>query len=60
MQNNPLSGALYFLRGVRLIFAPGIRAYVIVPLAVNIVLFSALIYFGTGQFQTLLDWLLPD
>lgn len=59
MQNNPLSGALYFLRGVRLIFAPGIRTYVLVPLAVNVVVFSALIYFGAGQFQALLDWLLP-
>jgi CysZ protein len=60
MRNNPISGALYFMRGVRLIFAPGIRAYVAVPLAVNVLLFSALIYFGAGQFQGLLDWLLPD
>ena len=60
MHNNPLSGALYFLRGMRLIFVPGIRAYVIVPLAVNVLLFSALIYFGAARFQQLLDWLLPD
>jgi CysZ protein len=60
MRNNPVSGALYFLRGMGLIFAPGIRAYVIVPLLVNIVLFSAIIYFGAGQFLELLDWLLPD
>ena len=60
MRNNPVSGALYFLRGIRLIFAPSLRAYVIVPLLVNVVLFSALIYFGTGQFRELLDWLLPD
>ena len=59
MQNNPVSGAIYFLRGVRLVFAPGIRAYVAVPLAVNVIVFSTLIYFGTGQFQALLDWLLP-
>ena len=60
MHNNPLSGAVYFLRGMGLIFAPGIRAYVIVPLLVNIVLFSAIIYFGAGQFLALLDWMLPD
>jgi CysZ protein len=60
MQNNPFSGAIYFLRGVRLIFAPGIRPYVVVPLLVNVVLFSAILYFGTGQFQDLLDWLLPN
>ena len=60
MRNNPVSGAIYFLRGTRLIFAPGVRAYVIVPLLVNVVLFSGLIYFGIGQFGELLDWLLPD
>ena len=60
MQNNPVSGAIYFVRGMRLIFAPGVRAYVVVPLLVNVLLFSALIYFGTGQFRELLDWLLPD
>ncbi len=60
MRNNPVSGAIYFLRGIRLIFAPGVRAYVVVPLLVNVLLFSAIIYFGTGQFRELLDWLLPD
>ncbi|GMQ76457.1 MAG: sulfate transporter CysZ [Gammaproteobacteria bacterium] len=60
MRNNPVSGAVYFVRGVRLIFAPGIRAYVIVPVLVNVLVFSALIYFGTGEFRELLDWLLPD
>jgi len=60
MKNNPISGALYFFRGIRLIFAPGLRAYVIGPLLINVVLFSALIYFGAGQFRELLDWLLPD
>jgi CysZ protein len=60
MQNNPISGAMYFFRGVRLIFNPGIRAYVIVPLLVNVLLFSALIYFGAAQFRDLLDYLLPD
>jgi CysZ protein len=60
MHNNPISGAMYFFRGMRLIFAPGIRTYVIVPLLVNVVLFSAIIYFGAAQFGELLDWLLPD
>lgn len=59
MRNNPVSGALYFLRGIRIVFQPGVRRYVIVPLAVNILLFSLLIYYGAGQFQALLDWLLP-
>ena len=58
MKNNPVSGALYFLRGVRLLPVPGIRTYVVVPLAVNVVLFSALIYFGIGWFGELMDRLL--
>ena len=63
MRNNPIAGALYFLRGVRLLVVPGIRAYVIAPLAVNIVVFGTLIYFGSGWFGTLLEQLmewLPD
>ena len=60
MRNNPISGAMYFFRGIRLIFTPGLRTYVVVPLLVNVVLFSALIYFGAAQFRDLLDWLLPD
>jgi len=59
MQNNPVSGAVYFLRGMRLIFAPGVRAYVVVPLLVNVLLFGSLIYFGTSRFREWLDWLLP-
>ena len=63
MRNNPIAGALYFLRGVRLLVVPGIRAYVIAPLAVNIVVFGTLIYFGSGWFGPLLEQLmewLPD
>lgn len=58
MRNNPVSGALYLLRGVRLLAVPGIRAYVLVPLAVNVVLFGAFIYFGSGWFGSVLERLL--
>ena len=60
MGNNPFNGALYFLRGFALIFRPGIRAYVVVPLLVNITVFAALIYFGAGQLQSFLDGMLPE
>ncbi|MDX1433706.1 MAG: sulfate transporter CysZ [Gammaproteobacteria bacterium] len=60
MRNNPVTGAGYFLRGIKLAFVPGVRAYVVVPLLVNVVLFSVLIYVGVGQFRQLLDWLLPE
>lgn len=60
MGNNPFNGALYFLRGFGLIFVPGIRAYVVVPLLINITVFTALIYFGAGQLQSFLDSMLPQ
>ncbi len=60
MGNNPFNGALYFLRGFALIFLPGIRAYVVVPLVINIAVFTALIYFGAGQLQSFLDSMLPE
>lgn len=60
MRNNPISGAVYFLRGISLAFKPGVRRFIVLPLLINLVLFSVLIYLGAGQFSQLLDWLLPD
>ena len=60
MGNNPVNGALYFLRGFALILKPGIRGYVVVPLLINITVFTALIYFGAGQLRGFLDSLLPE
>ncbi len=57
---NPLRGARYFLAGLRLILRPGVKRFVFVPLFVNVVLFSALIYFGTNEFSALMDHLLPE
>ncbi|MDX1512579.1 MAG: sulfate transporter CysZ, partial [Gammaproteobacteria bacterium] len=37
-----------------------IRAYVVIPLLINIFVFTALIYFGAGQLQSLLDRMLPE
>ena len=39
------SGAHYFFRGFNLIQVPGIRKFVIVPLAVNFVIFSLFLYY---------------
>jgi CysZ protein len=54
-----LSGAGYAFRGLGLIFKPGIRKYVAIPLIINTVLFALLIWYGADQFQTLLDRILP-
>jgi CysZ protein len=60
MGNNPVNGAFYFLRGFGLIFRPGIRGYVVVPLLINIAVFASLIYFGAGELQSYLENMLPD
>jgi CysZ protein len=54
-RNNPLSGAVYFLRGVSLVAAPGLRRYVLVPLAINLAGLGALIYFGAEEVRRLID-----
>ena len=60
MIKDSLIGAGYFLRGIKLITKPGIRVFVAIPLLLNIVIFSLLIFYGYQQFGELLDWLLPD
>jgi len=65
--NNVMTGANYFFQGVRLLWHPKLRAYILVPLLVNIVLFivltSALIsYLGMfthGLSFDVADWLKP-
>ena len=63
MISNPLTGAAYVLKGLRLINQPGIRSFVIIPLLINSLLFTGLFWFLGNEFSSLLDsWLpsLPD
>ncbi|HEC17210.1 MAG TPA: sulfate transporter CysZ [Sedimenticola sp.] len=60
MTNNPLTGANYLIRGFGLILRPGLRRFVLIPLLVNIIIFSLLAWLGASQFQELMDWLLPE
>ncbi|MAP13342.1 MAG: sulfate transporter CysZ [Gammaproteobacteria bacterium] len=59
MRNNPVSGAIFMLRGLSLIARPSVRKFVVIPLAINIVLFGSLIWFGADQFDAMMDRLLP-
>ena len=59
-RNNPVSGALYFVRGFAIVTRPGIRAYVVVPLLINTFLFGGLIYFGTSWLSGIVEYMLPD
>ena len=58
-RNNPVSGALYFVRGFTIVTRRGIRAYVVVPLAINAVLFTALLYLGASWLLGFAQGLLP-
>jgi CysZ protein len=60
MANTPLNGAGYLLRGLNLITKPGIRAFVLIPLLVNMLVFSLLIWVGIDQFEILMDRFLPS
>ncbi|UHD15914.1 sulfate transporter CysZ [Thiocapsa bogorovii] len=54
MATNPLSGAGYLLQGIRLITRPGLRRFVVVPLAVNVLIFAAAIALGVRVFENAL------
>lgn len=60
MIKDSINGAGYFFKGLSLINQAGIRRYVVIPLAFNILIFSLLIAYGYQQFGDLLNWLLPD
>lgn len=63
MQNNPISGAGYLLRGFALLNRPGVRRYVILPLLINLLLFAALFMLGGHYLGEGIDYLmnkLPD
>ena len=58
-RNNPVSGALYFLRGFAIVARPGIRRYVVIPLLINTALFGALVYFGVSWLVAFAGDMLP-
>ena len=57
------TGIQALARALRLLFAPGVRVYVIIPLLVNLLLFGALIWYGYSRFVPLVEWMMsyvPD
>ena len=59
MKNNPLAGFRHALSGLSLIFQPRLRRFVIVPVLINIMVFSLLIWGGSELFAGLMERLLP-
>ncbi|MBB3103576.1 sulfate transporter CysZ [Azomonas macrocytogenes] len=55
-----LTGPSYLGEGLRLILSPGLRLFVLLPLTVNVLLFSGLIYVAVNQFDVWVDALMPN
>ena len=56
--NNPVTGISYLLKALPLLTKPGIKAFVIIPLMINIVLFSIGVYFGFVYFDEFMKYFL--
>ncbi|CAK0770971.1 CysZ protein [Gammaproteobacteria bacterium] len=52
----PFTGAAYLSRGLSLLINPGLRRYVVLPLASSVLLFSFAIWWGMGQFGAFNGW----
>jgi CysZ protein len=65
MSADPAKGAAFLLDGIRLLSRPGLRRFVLIPLLINIAVFSSAIWLGARQFESLMtrmqasvpDWL---
>jgi CysZ protein len=55
-----LSGPQYLSEGLKLMMRPGLRLFVLLPLAVNLLLFLGLIGFAVREFNHWVDWLMPS
>lgn len=55
-----LSGAGYLIKGTRLAAKPELRRFILIPILINITVFTAAIWFGAVYFETILDRLLPE
>jgi len=58
MQGNIITGMSYFLEGFKLITKEGLRSYVIIPLVINILLFSIATWYSVDLFDSGVQWLL--
>lgn len=60
MKGNPLRGANFFLRGLAMLPEKGIRHFVVVPLLINIFLFTGAIWLLFDQMGYWIDYLLSS
>ena len=60
MISNPFSGASYFLSGLSLVQQKSIRRFVLIPLLINILIFSLGLWFAIEQFDIFINWALSS
>jgi len=60
VKGNFAHGAGYLTRGVRMLNHPSLRLFVIIPLAINILIFGSLIGVGLSYINSLMTWLLAS
>ena len=60
MISNPFTGVTYFISGIRLINTKSIRHYVVIPLLINILIFSLGLWFAINQFEIFINWAIGD
>ena len=54
------SGASHLFKGFRLLNQPGVRAFVIIPFLINLVVYTSLVIVGIDQFSRLMDWMVAQ
>lgn len=54
------AGARAMLDGFRLIFRPGVKRFVFIPLVINILVFGMFFWVAVDQYQAFVSWLVPD
>ena len=55
-----LTGPQYLSEGLKLVLSPGLRLFVLLPLSINLVLFSGLIGVAVQQFGGWVDTFMPS
>ncbi|MDH5737709.1 MAG: sulfate transporter CysZ [Gammaproteobacteria bacterium] len=53
-----MNGLDCFFKGFRLIFSSGLKRYIIIPLIINIMLFSGMVYYAYSLFDGWISWLI--
>jgi len=58
--STPAGGFAYLLAGFKLALSPGLKRFVVIPLLINILVFSGLVWLGYTQFDQLMDQFIPE